>query len=82
MSVKKKTGIILLTAAAMVFSGGCGKALVFDNEPQDTTGGNIISGIPLTESKVKPARTDRLAYYGRSNKKENRNLTEGKFIRR
>lgn len=55
MSVKKKTGIILLTAAAMVFSGGCGKALVFDNEPQDTTGGNIISGIPLTESKVKPA---------------------------
>ena len=55
MSVKKKTGIILLTAAAMVISGGCGKALVFDNEPQDTTGGNIISGIPLTESKVKPA---------------------------
>ena len=73
MSVKKKTGIILLTAAAMVISGGCGKALVFDNEPQDTTGGNIISGIPLT---------DRLAYYGRSNKKESRNLTEGKFIRR
>ena len=62
MSVKKKTGIILLTAAAMVISGGCGKALVFDNEPQD-----------------------RLAYYGRSdrnNKKENRNLTEGKFILR
>ena len=55
MSVKKKTGIILLTAAAMLISGGCGKALVFDNEPQDTTGGNIISGIPLTESKVKPA---------------------------
>lgn len=55
MSVKKKTGIILLTAAAMVISGGCGKALVFDNEPQDTNGGNIISGIPLTESKVKPA---------------------------
>ena len=55
MSVKKKTGIILLTAAAMVISGGCGKALVFDNEPQDTIGGNIISGIPLTESKVKPA---------------------------
>ena len=55
MSVKKKTGIILLTAAAMVISGGCGKALVFDNEPQNTTGGNIISGIPLTESKVKPA---------------------------
>ena len=55
MSVKKKTGIILLTAAAMVISGGCGKALVFDNEPQDTTGGNIISGIPLTESKGKPA---------------------------
>lgn len=54
MSVKKKTGIILLTAAAMVISGGCGKALVFDNEPQDTTGGNIISGIPLTESKVSP----------------------------
>jgi hypothetical protein len=48
MSVKKKTGIILLTAAAMLISGGCGKALVFDNEPQDTTGGNIISGIPLT----------------------------------
>ena len=79
MSVKKKTGIILLTAAAMVISGGCGKALVFDNEPQDTTGGNIISGIPLTESKVartQHTRTDRLAYYGRSNKKENRNLTE------
>lgn len=55
MSVKKKTGIILLAAAAMVISGGCGKALVFDNEPQDITGGNIISGIPLTESKVKPA---------------------------
>lgn len=55
MSVKKKTAIILLTAAAMLISGGCGKALVFDNEPQDTTGGNIISGIPLTESKIKPA---------------------------
>ena len=45
MSVKKNTGIILLTVATVVISGGCGKALVFDNEPQDTTGGNISSGI-------------------------------------
>ena len=44
MSVKKKTAIILLTAAAMLISGGCGKALVFDNEPQeaeDTNGKTI-----------------------------------------
>lgn len=55
MSVKKKTWLILLTVSAMIVSGGCGKELVLDNTPQNTSGSNIISGVPLTETKVKPA---------------------------
>lgn len=55
MSVKKKTWLILLTVSTMIVSGGCGKALVLDNTPQNTSGSNIISGVPLTETKVKPA---------------------------
>ena len=55
MSVKKKTWLIFLTVSAMIVSGGCGKELVLDNTPQNTSGSNIISGVPLTETKVKPA---------------------------
>lgn len=55
MSVKKKTGLILLTVSAMIISGGCGKALVLDNTPQNTSDTDIISGVPLTETKIKPA---------------------------
>lgn len=55
MSVKKKTAILLLTAVAVTISSGCGRALVLDNEPSGADDGNIINGVPVTATKIKPA---------------------------
>lgn len=57
MSVKKKIAFTAIAAAVSVMASGCGKALILENNPSESERNNIMSGVTVSKTEIKPAES-------------------------
>lgn len=57
MSVKKKIAFTAIAAAVSVMASGCGKALILENNPSEIERNNIMSGVTVSKTEIKPAES-------------------------